>query len=180
MMRRILIGLALIVGVLFAVSGAVARADDDPFMGGFDGRWQGEMAVIDMTPYDPGASAPSVKTRKVQIVINGASAHVFYFYDKTNSWNEVKAGEFVLAVHKTNAVLYATDSSEDVYDKTGSGGWVETWNYTLTHKDRDSLYVTFVRAVNNYLEPPDKKDDAGHREGRFFVVAFGEMRRVAP
>lgn len=50
---------------------------------------------------------------------------------------------------------------------------METWNYTLTHKDQKTLYVYFVRAVNNYLRSYDEKMDA-----RFYRSAFGELRRT--
>jgi len=97
---------------------------------------------------------------------------VMFRVDGTKPWKEVKPGAFRIATHKTNATVYALDSASDVYDTSGSGGWVESWTYSLTHKDTGSLYAGYWRAVSNYLKKPDEKS------ARFLTAAFGELRKV--
>ncbi len=63
-------------------------------------------------------------------------------------------------------MVYATDSGDD---------WVEIWNFTLSQKNHESLYVYFVRSVNNVLLARDLKDPI--QKPGFFISAFGELSR---
>jgi hypothetical protein len=72
------------------------------------------------------------------------------FFFSIGKWREIKSEQFNFYRHNSKAVLYAIDSAADVYDKTGKGGWVEAWNFSLTHKDKKHLYAYFIKNVINY------------------------------
>lgn len=112
----------------------------------------------------------------IRLVIQKNVAKVFLKYP--GKWREIMPGQFNSKSHKTNAIVYAFNSSGDMYDKTGKGGWVETWNFTLTHKDKEILYGYFIKSVNNYLLSYDSKDEKGTIIGRFYRSAFGALKKV--
>lgn len=149
---------------------APTGAEDALYMGGFNGTWVGKLRVVDPAAVDSTVGAGTAgKEFEYAIVVSGTSAKTYF--RKDGSWEEIKPGAFHVAAHKTNAIVYAIDSASDVYDSSGSGGWVETWNFTLTHKNSTMLYVAWTRSVNNYLKKPSEHG------ARFFIVAFGEMHQ---
>lgn len=148
------------------------RSEAELYMGGFEGTWVGKLRSVDGAAIDSKVGTGKAGDLfEIALVVAGGAVRVLY-RDKAGKWSEVKPGAFRIAAHKTNATVFATDSASDIYDKTGSGGWVESWTFTLSHKDRDTLYAGFTRAVNNYLE------DAAKENARFFSVRFGELRKV--
>jgi hypothetical protein len=165
----------LIIRVLFAAGfiliGAASGFCEDLYYGGYDGTWDGKLKIFGFDLVTHSEELNSADDLDVRLQIKGTSARVFIQDD--GKWSEVKSRQFRIVVDKTNAVIFATDSSSDVYDKTGSGGWVETWSFTLTHKDAATLYVAWTRSVNNYLRPP-WRDRRGvpHIHG-----GFGEISR---
>jgi hypothetical protein len=50
---------------------------------------------------------------------------------------------------------------------------VETWNFTVTQKDKDTLLVDYVRVVNNLGLTADIN-------GKFATRGYGELKRVSP
>jgi hypothetical protein len=168
--KTIMCALAILCGI-----GTCAIAqDDDLYYGGFDGRWEGAMAHVPLQQFD----VPNVNYAPVEYAfsITGQDVKV---YEKLNGvWQERKLGGFRLVQFKTNAIIVSITASSDIKDQTGSGGWVETLNFTITHKDRDGLYVSLTRAVNNYLHAYDDKSADGVPLGRFVNVLYGEMDRV--
>jgi hypothetical protein len=156
------------ISTLLTLSAITGSSSQDLYYGGFDGTWKGKIDFqrLDFKTPDKKGSADE---RGLSIVISGGNVRVFI--EIKNEMVEVKPGQFHLQTHKTNALIYAIDSSTDVLDKTGSGGWVEAWTYTVTHKDQDTLYVYFVRSVNNYLKSADKEN------ARFFQGGFTEITR---
>jgi hypothetical protein len=153
------------------LTGVQESCGEDLYFGGFNGTWEGAIPTraIDQKTFDFKGEPLNWRYR---LIINGTTVHVFYKSENKSGWSEVKPNKFQAAIHKTNAIVYAIDSAGDVMDKTGSGGWVETWNFTLTHRDKDTLYVLFTRAVNNYLEPLTK-DNA-----RFIYAGAGQFSPV--
>jgi hypothetical protein len=152
-------------------SGALA-ADYDQ---NFDGTWIGAIRMIDSSLYNPvelppEASSITARPMELAIEIEGTAARVSYNVGK--GWTELKPGAFSVMAHKTNAIVVAIDSN--ILDDE-SAGWVETWNLTLTHKDDESLYAYWVRAVNNYNIPAMTNPYA-----RFFLSGFGELAQSAP
>ena len=110
---------------------------EDLYYGGFNGTWVGRLQSItpDSSDYPSVLNAVNGKWGlEIKIVVDNQDVKVFR--RPSQDWNEAKAGEFTISTHKTNAVIFATNSSEDIYDETGYGGWVETWNITLSHKRR--------------------------------------------
>ena len=172
--------LALFLGLCpyFMAVGRSALAQD-LYYGGFEGRWEGSLRPVEPGAYDSdvafgGSSGPT------ELAISVSGAFVRVFLKESGDWREVKPGAFKLLTHKTTALIVAIDSAADVMDRTGLGGWVESWSLTLSHNDRDSARVDLVRSVNNYLRPFDYRNADGKRVGRFVSIAFGELRRVNP
>lgn len=67
----------------------------------------------------------------------------------------------------TNAVIFASSAGED-----RDGRWVETWNFTLTEKNSETMIACFSRVVNN-LDLGEAKD-----AGKFGLLAVGEFHRT--
>ncbi len=82
--------------------------------------------------------------------------------------NEVKATSFQTQIYMTNAVVFATDTGYQ-----NGHQWVETWNFSLTQKDSETLIVCFSRVVNN-LDLAEGEDNS-----KFYVLATGEFRRTS-
>ena len=156
-------------------------AADDIYMGGFDGVRKGTLKWVIPKLHDQSAILSSDWISKhegmqIRLVIQKNAAKVFLKYP--DEWREIMPGKFNSKSHKTNAIVSAFNSSDDIYDKTVKGGWVETWNFTLTHKSKEIIYVYFIKSVNNYLLPFDSKDEKETIIGRFYRGAFGELEKV--
>ncbi|MBH5391984.1 hypothetical protein [Bradyrhizobium diversitatis] len=80
---------------------------------------------------------------------------------------EVKPGSFQYQAYMTNAVIFASSAGED-----RNGRWVETWNFTLTEKNSETMIACFSRVVNN-LDLGEAKD-----AGKFGLLAVGELHRT--
>ncbi|HEY9035564.1 MAG TPA: hypothetical protein VIM96_02520 [Pseudomonadales bacterium] len=144
------------------------------YLGGFDGTWEGRLEPISPNEY-PFKHIDSGSWHLKLAIVNGEVS--VFSRDPKNSagWRSVMPGKFSITEHKTNAVVFAMASATDVLDKTGSGGWVETWNITLTKKDKASLYVVHTRAVNNYLQKPELQN--GPLQGRFLLSSTGMLTK---
>jgi hypothetical protein len=147
-----------------------AFAQDVPDSGDFDGRWEGTVKFIPPEAYDADhgySAAPA----SFAFSIDGKNVRVSY-KTETGEWRDFQA-PYGIATYKTNAVIISIHSNAT---QTNAGDWVETMSFTITHKDKDSLYIIFSRAVDNFRKPPDfNEEDA---KGRFFGIAFGEFKRV--
>lgn len=149
--------------------------------GGFEGRWEGVLRFTPSQVFNPQSVIPSpdpsdaskVPEPNLAFSITKDAAKVYQ--KSNNNWTEIKAGSFRIVSGATNAILFAITAGTD-----SDGGWVETWNYTITHKERDTIYVVKTRAVNNYNKPADylEKRDGGTAVGRFFSISYGEMTLV--
>jgi hypothetical protein len=140
----------------FLCAGALAQDG-----GSLDGQWDGALSYVD----GPGLSKINTPSILMRLIISGASARVYYFKDKAAK--EVKPGAFRVQRYMSNAVVVAMDSGQD-----DDGTWVETWSFTVTWKDRDTLIVNWFRVVNNINLPPNADSS------KFSVGAVGEMRRT--
>jgi len=163
--------LALVLALAVFAAGNASAASFDP---GFQGTWIGDLIFIDpelTTPIvHPDLPKTEIKVR-CAIEVKGDDIRVLTLRND-NSWVEVKPGAFVLMAHKTNAIVAAINSSIALDQ---SRGWVETWNFTLMHKDDDSLYAYWTRAVTNYHMPAGSDPSA-----RFAFMALGELARSSP
>ncbi len=150
----------------FGVAGAAEIETD------FNGTWRGEFQKID--PLIHNSALPDLteipEFIDFAIEISGDTTRVYIVED--GAWREVKPGSFGSVTHRTNAIVAATDS---FFSADGQSGWVETWNFTLTMKDDDSLYAYWVRAVNN----PHLKDGSSP-DARFMMSRFGALQRSDP
>jgi hypothetical protein len=131
-----------------------------------EGTWEGKLEVV----YDSSSNDPESDKRvkaayaksPFRISINGQRASV-YFGDE-----EVKPGLFQIQAYMTNAVIFASSAGED-----HDGRWVETWNFTVTEKNSETIIACLSRVVNN-LDRAETKDG-----GKFGLLAAGEFHRTS-
>jgi len=168
MLKYAILSVALIFSTCTSAFAQEGIAKED-FFGGFDGRWEGTFNFVAKDAFSTtyGRDLPS---QAMAFTINGKQVHV-YRKTELGDWHDVKPGEFIIVPFKTSAVVTTIDSGSD-----DDSGWVESWNFTITHKDRDGLLVAFSRSVNNYKR--SYEDVSEQHPGRFFYMAFGEMTRV--
>lgn len=156
--------------VCIAASIGVASAED--YATDFNGTWRGSFQKVD--PNLQSNALPDVTNHpeylEFAIEISESSTRVYIQWD--NAWQEIKPGSFGSLTHKTNAIIAATDSR---FSQDGKIGWVETWNFTITAKDSDSLYAYWVRAVNN-----PHLVDGSSQDARFILSRFGTLQRSEP
>lgn len=157
-----------------------AYAIDDLYMGGFEGTWTGTLQWISPNAHEQSKFLTANwlsdhESMQIKLIVHKKSANVFLKYK--GEWREIMPGKFTIESHKTNAVVYAFNSSDDIKDMSGKGGWVETWSFTLTHKDKNRLFAYQIKSVNNYLSPYDRKDSNGTIIGRYFRSSFGELEK---
>lgn len=147
------IGTICLASILLAVPPAQA-AD----LGTLDGTWDGTLSAVDRSQ--------QIASYGVRIVIAGANAHVFTLY-ANGIFQEVKPGKFHVSRLGPNGIVAAIDSGQD-----NEGTWVETWNYTVTLKQKDTLIVNFCGTVNN-VDLPLTSDHS-----KFAEVDAGELKRT--
>lgn len=130
-----------------------------------DGTWEGKLEVVYSSSSKDPESEKRVKAAYAKlpfrISINGQRASV-YFGDE-----EVKPGLFQSQAYMTNAVIFASSTGED-----RDGKWVETWSFTITEKNSDTIIACLSRVVNN-LDLVEPKDDS-----KFSLLAAGEFHRA--
>ena len=151
-MRPILTGLALI---LVAVP---AWGQD---LGTLNGTWEGSL-----TPVNAPAFYEWTEPYVFRIVISENNAQVFRS-TKGAAFKEVKPGAFHIMQHRTNAVVVAIDSGND-----NDGMWVQTYNFSVTLKDQNTLITNWYNVVNNTGIP------LSSATSKFTGAAAGELTRV--
>ena len=127
----------------------------------FNGIWEGHIK---------GFQAPLLRTKrthvfKTRLWVKGDEVQVFY--QKDQRWNEVKAGAFRIFKHKSNALIYAINSGTDQ-----DGAWVETWSFSVTKKDKNSLLVYWYSVINNNDAPLEEE------YSRIATGASGVFRKI--
>jgi hypothetical protein len=128
-----------------------------------EGTWQGKLEVV----YSGASKDPESDERvraayaksPFKISINGQVARVYF------GGLEVKPDLFQFQPYVTNAVIFASSAGED-----NDGKWVETWNFTLTEKNSETIIACLSRVVNNLGETSNG--------GKFALFAVGEFHRT--
>jgi hypothetical protein len=108
----------------------------------FGGEWRGVLQPTHGAHLDP-----RDWNLELRFFIKGSSVQVF-IHRGDNNWQEVKAGKFRISQDKSNALIYALDSSN---------GWAESWVFSLSRRDDDSIYVYGNRIINNFKQAPDQQ-----------------------
>ena len=132
----------------------------------FEGNWIGELQPIGS------ANVPFIaqdSTVTIRLRIRQGQAELFYLKD--TDWSPNHPTRYALDIKGPNAVIFMQSLAADIMDKTGYGGWAESWVLLLTKKDDDAVYVSMQRAVSNYLKKPDEENS------RFFILFVGELKR---
>jgi TonB family protein len=130
--------------------------------GSFDGSWEGDLTFLQGGTL----SQKEQTTNRYRISIQGTKVRVFDL--RPEGAREIKPGKFHIDLLMTNAIIYATESGRD-----HEGTWVETWVFTLTQFDRDTLLTNFSRMVNN-LDLPLTSDHS-----KFAKEAAGKLSRIS-
>ena len=105
------------------------------------GEWQGRLQPIHGQHLDP-----RDWKLPLRFYIRGDRAQVFI--DRGGQWQEVKPGKFKVSQHKSNAVIHSIDSGS---------GWVESWIFSISRRDEDSIFVYGNRIINNFKQPAANK-----------------------
>lgn len=127
-------------------------------LGALNGTWEGELKNVDLK------GDGKTGTQWYRVVIDGKQASVFY--KKDDKLIEIKAGQFRVERHLTNAIVMAITSGLD-----NEGLWVETWAYAVTPKDRNTLIANLMRVVNNNNLP------LTNDHSKFSSALTGELQR---
>ena len=101
-----------------------------------NGEWRGVLQPLHGANLDPRDWDLELK---LFISENTAQVHI----KRGEQWQEVKAGKFKITQHKTNAILHSIDSGR---------GWVESWVFSLSRHDKDSINVYGNRIINNFKQ----------------------------
>lgn len=108
----------------------------------FGGEWRGELQPTHGAHLDP-----RDWNLELRFFIKGQNVQV-HIHRGNNNWQEVKAGKFRMSQDKSNALIYALDSNS---------GWAESWVFSLSRRDDDSIYVYGNRIINNFKQAPDQQ-----------------------
>lgn len=127
-----------------------AAAEAEPASSSFlDGKWEGELK---------GTEQPT----PARLHIQGKTAQVYTKGDN-DRWHEVKAGQFRVAQHNFNAVIFSSDSSP-------VDCWDETWSFAVALDVDNQLVTTFSRVVSNVRCMESKSES-------FSSQAAGKLKR---
>ncbi|WP_298259227.1 hypothetical protein [Bradyrhizobium sp.] len=158
--RVVFIAILPIVSVMAFLNPAAGQGS-----GSLEGTWEGRLEFVYVSSSKDPESNKRAKAAYAKspfrISINGQRVAV-YFGDE-----EVKPGLFQLQAYMTNAVIFASSAGED-----HDGRWVETWNFTVTEKNSETIIACLSRVVNN-VDRPETSDDS-----KFGLIAAGEFHRV--
>jgi TonB family protein len=136
--------------------------DTQQQFGSFDGSWEGDLIFLQGATL----SQKDQTTVRYRISIQGMKVRVFVV--RPEDAKEIKPSKFHVDFLMTNAVVYAMESGHD-----NEGTWVETWVFTLTQIDKDTVLTNFSRMVNN-LDLPLASDHS-----KFAKEAAGKLRRIS-
>lgn len=138
---------------------ATSRADIVPTGLTLDGSWQGTLKISE-DPED---------VIHLRLLITYEIARVWTY--ERGVWFEAKPGSFRMSRHKSNAVIYATDSELDA-----DGTWVESWAIVATPRSSEELLVVWSRVVNNWDMPLDNESSkfSSHASGVLYRTPRGQ------
>ena len=120
-----------------------------------NGEWRGVLQPLHGSNLDP-------RNWNLELKLFIYAGQVKVFILRGTQWQEVKAGKFKITQQKTNAIIYSMDSG---------GGWVESWVFSLSRYDRDSINVYGNRIINNFKQAADASS-------RITYGATGRFQRV--
>ena len=136
--------------------------DTQQQFGSFDGSWEGDLIFLQ------GATLSQKDQTTVRYRISIQDMKIRAFVVLPEDVKEIKPSKFRVDFLMTNAVVYAMESGHD-----NEGTWVETWVFTLTQIDKDTVLTNFSRMVNN-LDLPLTSDHS-----KFAKEAAGKLRRLS-
>lgn len=120
-----------------------------------NGEWRGVLQPLHGSNLDP-------RNWNLELKLFIYAGQVKVFILRGTQWQEVKPGKFKITQQKTNAIIHSMDSG---------GGWVESWVFSLSRYDRDSINVYGNRIINNFKQAADASS-------RITYGATGRFQRV--
>lgn len=120
-----------------------------------NGEWRGVLQPLHGSHLDP-------RDWKLELKLFISAGNAKVFIRRGEQWQEVKTGKFRITRHKTNAILHSIDSG---------GGWVESWIFSISRYDEDSINVYGNRIINNFKQ-------AAGTSSRITYGATGQFKRV--
>jgi hypothetical protein len=121
-----------------------------------NGAWRGVLQPLHGSHLDP-----RDWNLELKFFISAGLARVYI--RRGEQWQEVKPGKFRITHHKTNAIIHSIDSG---------GGWVESWVFSVSRHDRDSINVYGNRIINNFKQSTDTQ------HSRITYAATARFERV--
>ena len=153
----------LLVPMLLSLGLTAPVRADPPDSFSFNGVWQGRIK-FDKEAYISPSSTPAdgqlfrIEIRDGAVVVRALT---------NGNFDEIKPGAFQFVPYKASAVIFAIDSGEPDHGVY----WVETWVFTVTLKDSNTLLVEYARMVNNVGAPPEQDGS------KFATRGIGEFKR---
>lgn len=120
-----------------------------------NGEWRGVLEPLHGSHLDP-------RDWDLELKFNIYEGKAQVYIRRGEAWQEVKAGRFTITQHKTSAIIHSIDSGS---------GWVESWVFSLSRYESDSINVYGNRIINNFMQP------AG-AASRISYGATGQFKRV--
>jgi hypothetical protein len=121
-----------------------------------NGEWRGVLQPLHGSYLDP-------RDWKLELKLFIAASQARVYIRRGEQWQEVKPGKFRITRHKTNAIIHGIDSGS---------GWVESWVFSVSRHDRDSINVYGNRIINNFRQPAEVQS------ARITYGATGRFKRV--
>jgi hypothetical protein len=104
-----------------------------------NGEWRGTLQPLHGSHLDP-------RDWKLELKFFISAGQARVYIRRGEQWQEVKPDKFQITRHKTNAVIHSMDSG---------GGWVESWVFSISRHDSDSINVYGNRIINNFKQSAD-------------------------
>jgi hypothetical protein len=141
---------------------ASAEAAPQNVLFNLGGEWRGKLEPLHGQHLDPRDWA-----LELRFFIRGDMAQVFIW--RGSGWQEIKPGQFHITHHKSNAILHSIDSGN---------GWVESWVFSLSRRDEDSLYVYANRIINNVnMAPNDPRSRITYGATAVFTRSYDRFKQ---
>lgn len=120
-----------------------------------NGEWVGIMEPLHGSHLDP-------RNWNLELKFNINDGHVEIYIHRGDEWHEIKSGSFTITQHKTNAIIHSIDSGN---------GWVESWVFSLSRHEMNSMNIYGNRIINNFMQPADASS-------RIAYGATGQFKRI--
>ncbi len=135
--------------------GATKPVASENILFNLNGEWRGVLQPLHGSHLDP-------RDWKLELKLFVSADNAKVYIRRGDQWQEVKTNKFKVTRHKTNAIIHSIDSGT---------GWVESWVFSISRYDEDSINVYGNRIINNFKQ-------ASSTSSRITYGATGQFKRV--